>query len=159
MWAELWAKLSSAASLPTEARDKKYTLQTDSFWCWAFPQNCLLCYFSLIRWHVSRSPQLFDSCEKPELTHKFVDNLAVLFLLFGWKWHTRKKKTKNNPVPVLHKEVHQVQRGLVSSPYRVVQCCLPGFLQGATKHSKDKVRQSRAASILYSLPVRVSCNI
>lgn len=48
-----------------------------------------------------------------------------------------------------------MQGGLVSSPYGVVQCRLSGFLQGAVKHSKDTVRRSWAASILYSLPLRV----
>lgn len=119
MWAELWAKISSAASLQTEARDKKYTLQTDKCWCRAFPQNCLLCYFSLFRWHVLRSPQLFESSEKPELTHKFTDNSAVLFLLFGWKWHPKKTSTcsaQGSPPSAARSGQQSVQSSAMLSP-------------------------------------------
>lgn len=61
-----------------------------------------------------------------------------------------KNHFKEKKIPVLDQEVHQVQRGLVSSPDRVVQCCFPGFLQGAIKHSRRTVRPSWAASILPS---------
>lgn len=48
-------------------------------------------------------------------------------------------------LPVLDKEVHQMQRGLIGRPYCVVQCRLSGFLQGAIKHS---LLRDWAASIL-----------